>query len=60
MSKLIKIHLVGSVAAQSPTLTTLDLLAKCFDSSARLHPTVDVVPLFPFLLDSLAGKQHSY
>lgn len=49
----------GSIAAQAPTLATLDLLAKCYDSSARLSPTIDVVPLFPFLLDNLAGKIYS-
>jgi hypothetical protein len=48
---------IGSGAAQAPTLATLDLLAKCFDSSARLNPTIDVVPIFPFLLESLAGKK---
>ncbi|KAL4538440.1 hypothetical protein Ndes2526B_g03257 [Nannochloris sp. 'desiccata'] len=52
----ILLALLGSIAAQAPTLATLDLLAKCYDSSARLRPTIDVVPLFPFLLESLAGR----
>lgn len=46
---------VGSAAGIPPSPATLDLLAKCFDSSARLNPTIDVVPLFPFVIESLAG-----
>ena len=39
----------------APVRSTLDLLAACFDSSARLNPTIDVVPLFPYLVKDLAG-----
>lgn len=36
-------------ASQPPTISTIDALAKCLDSSSRLKPMLDIVPLFPFL-----------
>lgn len=51
--------LLGFAAGVPPIPATLDLLAKCFDSSARLNPTIDIVPIFPFLLDSLADRMNA-
>lgn len=47
--------IAGDAAKKPPSLQTLDLLALCFASSARLRPVLDIVPIFPFL-QSVHGK----
>jgi hypothetical protein len=49
----------GAAASAAPTTATLDLLARCFDSSARLKPKLDVVPLFSCLGWTPGEAQHT-